>query len=74
MITINLDTTRDLYPVTFVRTNQYLEILKDGDVLEVLLREGEPLENVSKTALDQGFKVLETIHVKDNFHKVIIQK
>jgi TusA-related sulfurtransferase len=74
MITFNLDITRELCPVTFVRTNQYLEKLKQGDVLEVMLREGEPLENVTKTAQELGFKVLETIHVKDNFHMIIIQK
>jgi TusA-related sulfurtransferase len=74
MITINLDITRDPSPATFVRTKLYLEKLKHGDVLEVLLREGESLHKVPQNAVDHGYKVLGSLHVKDNIHKVIIQK
>jgi hypothetical protein len=29
---------------------------------------------VPRTATEQGYQVLETIHVRDNIHKVIIKK
>ena len=74
MITINLDTTRDLCPAILVRTRLYLERLKQGDVLEVLLKEGESLESVPKNAADQGYTIVGSLHVKDNIQKVIIQK
>lgn len=60
--------------MTFVKTKLYLEKLEPGDSLEVLLTEGEPLDNVPRTAVDQGYEVLESIHVRDNLHKLIIRK
>ena len=69
-----LDITKDHCPMTFVKTKIELSKLKPGDLLEVLLTEGEPLENVPKSASEQGFKVLEISHVKANIHKVLIEK
>ena len=43
-------------PMTFVRTKLKLAQIEEGDILEVLLSEGEPLENVPKSASEQGFK------------------
>ena len=48
--------------------------MQSGDTLEVLLTEGEPLENVPRSAEEQGFKVLEIQHVEGAVHKVIIEK
>lgn len=60
--------------MTFVKTKLELEKLQPGDTLEVLLSEGEPLSNVPRTAVEQGFTVLEQAHVKDGIHKLIIRK
>jgi TusA-related sulfurtransferase len=69
-----LDITKEHCPMTFVKTKIELSKLQSGDKLEVLLTEGEPLENVPKSASEQGFKVLEIVHVKDNVHKITIEK
>ncbi len=45
-------------PLTWVKTRIALERLATGEVLEVLLREGEPLENVPRTAAEEGHRVL----------------
>jgi TusA-related sulfurtransferase len=74
MSTIKLDITKDHCPMTFVKAKLKLEQLEEGDILEILLTAGEPLENVPKTCTDQGFQVLETTHVKDNIHKIIVKK
>jgi TusA-related sulfurtransferase len=74
MSTYRLDITQDRCPMTFVKTKLQLEQLADGDTLEVLLSEGEPLDKVPKTAVEQGFKVLEKVHVKGQIHKLVIQK
>ena len=74
MATIKLDITREHCPMTFVKTKIELSKLKTGDVLEVLLTEGEPLENVPKSSREQGFNVLEVSHVEGLIHKVLIQK
>ena len=74
MSTFSLDVTKDHCPMTFVKTKLQLEKLKDGDVLEILLTAGEPLENVPRTCAEQGFEVLETVYVKDNIHKIVVKK
>jgi TusA-related sulfurtransferase len=74
MITKHLDITREHCPMTFVKTKIELSKLQSGDQLEVLLTDGEPLENVPKSATEQGYKVLEISHVKDNIHKILIEK
>jgi TusA-related sulfurtransferase len=74
MSTLNLDITKDRCPMTFVKTKLKLEELEPGDTLVILLTTGEPLDNVPRTATEQGYTVLETTPVKDNIYKVVIQK
>ena len=74
MSTLNLDITKDRCPMTFVKTKLKLEELEPGDTLEILLTTGEPLNNVPRTATEQGYTVLETTLVKDNIYKVVIRK
>ncbi len=69
-----LDITRDHCPMTFVKTKLELEKLAAGERLEVLLREGEPLKNVPKTAAEQGYKVLETTQLEGCVYRVLIEK
>jgi TusA-related sulfurtransferase len=60
--------------MTFVKAKLHLEQLESGDTLEILLAAGEPLDNVPRTATEQGYLVLETMHVRDDIHKLIIKK
>lgn len=60
--------------MTFVKAKLHLEQLEPGDITEILLTAGEPLDNVPRTATEQGYQVLESIHVRDNIHKLIIKK
>ncbi len=69
-----LDITKDHCPMTFVKTKLQLEKLGAGDILEVLLNEGEPLENVPKTAKEQGYIVLGITHLEGTIHRVLIEK
>ncbi len=74
MSTLTLDITKDRCPMTFVKTKLKLEELEPGDILEILLTTGEPLNNVPRTATEQGYTVLETVPVKDNIYKVVIKR
>jgi TusA-related sulfurtransferase len=74
MSRINLDITKDHCPMTFVKTKLQLERMEEGDILEILLSKGEPLENVPRTVTEQGFQVLETTLVKGDIYKVVIKK
>jgi TusA-related sulfurtransferase len=74
MKTYNLDITKEHCPMTFVKTKLQLSKMQKGEILEVLLTEGEPLDNVPKSAAEQGYKVLDTANVEKNIYKVVIQK
>jgi len=69
-----LDITREHCPMTFVKTKIELSKLQPGDTLEVLLTEGEPLDNVPRNAREQGYNVLSVEHVEGTTHKVVIRK
>lgn len=60
--------------MTFVKTKIELSKLQEGDILEVLLSEGEPLDNVPRNALEQGYIVVSVEHVEGTTHKVTIRK
>jgi len=60
--------------MTFVKTKIELAKLDKGDKLEVLVTEGEPLENIPKSSEEQGYRVLEITHLGQNIHKIVIMK
>ena len=74
MATHTLDITNEHCPMTFVKTKLKLAQIADGDILEVLLTEGEPLNNLPRSAKEQGYNVLEVMHLEGKIHKVVIQK
>jgi len=53
-----IDITGEHCPMTFVKVRLKLDELEKNDVLEVLLKEGEPLEGVPKTMEECGCEVL----------------
>ncbi len=57
LTTVTLDITGDVCPMTFVRTRIALDRLPAGAVLHVLLSEGEPLDNVPRSAAELGYRV-----------------
>ncbi len=69
-----LDITREHCPMTLVRTKLQLAKMAEGDTLEVLLLDGEPLRNIPRSMEEQGFKVLSVEHVSGDTHKVVIEK
>jgi len=61
--------------MTFVRTKIQLSKLREGDILEVLVNKGEPLDNIPGSAIEQGYKILSVSEseTKDQY-KIVIQK
>lgn len=55
----DIDITRDVCPMTFVKTRIALDRLSPGQILRVRLRGEEPVRNVPRTATEQGHTVLE---------------
>lgn len=57
-VTYEIDITRDACPMTFVRTRLALDRMAPGETLLVKLKGEEPLQNVPRTATEQGHEVL----------------
>ena len=74
MTTYKLDITKEHCPMTFVKTKLELAKLKSGEILEVLLKEGEPLDSVPQSSKEQGFEIIEISHVEKDLYKVLIKK
>lgn len=60
-------------PINYVKTKLFLENLAAGDILEVLLDEGEPIENVPKSLENDGHEIIR-IEREDGFYKVVVKK
>ena len=74
MAVYNLDITKEHCPMTLVKTKLMLSKMKKGEILEVLLTKGEPLDNVPAGAKEHGFEILEISHLKNDIYKVVIKK
>ena len=53
-----LDITRDVCPLTFVKTKLLLERMSPGETAEICLKGAEPLENVPRSVRDHGHDVV----------------
>ena len=71
--TESLDLRGVLCPINFVKTKLKLESLEEGDRLEVLLDDGEPILNVPRSVKDEGHKILK-VDREDDHYRVLIQK
>lgn len=69
-----LDITNVVCPVTFVKTKVALEELEDGQILQVHLNEGEPVQNVPRSVKDEGHKVLKLVDNEDGTYELYIRK
>ncbi|TDI62298.1 MAG: sulfurtransferase TusA family protein [Alphaproteobacteria bacterium] len=53
-----LDITHDLCPMTFVKARLFLEKCQPSQIVEILLSEGEPLENLPEALTLDGHALL----------------
>ncbi len=60
-------------PINYVKVKLTLEKLNQGDILEIILDEGEPMDNVPKSLENDGHQVLK-IEKQDEFYRVTVKK
>lgn len=61
-------------PITFVKVKVALEELDDGQVIEVRMNEGEPIQNVPRSLKDEGHKVTRVINNSDGTFTIYVEK
>jgi sulfite reductase (ferredoxin) len=60
-------------PMNFVKTKIELATIKTGDLLEILLDDGEPIDNVPASIKGEGHLILEQKKI-ENYWQVVIRK
>ena len=73
-VSSQIDITKEICPMTFVKTKLKLETMSSGQVLEVTLREGEPLFNVPRSVEQEGHKVLDIHREEGDVFKILIER
>ena len=73
-VSATLDITREVCPMTYVRTKLRLEALAPGALLEVLLKGDEPLRNVPRSAREEGHEVLSLEALPSGVHRLLLRK
>jgi len=72
-IDATLDITPDVCPITFVKTKLKLEQMQPGQVLEVILNDGEPIQNVPRSVKGEGHRIILVEKVGDKY-RLLIEK
>ncbi len=68
------DITDVVCPITFVKAKVALEELDDGQVLELKLNGGEPIQNVPRSLKDEGHKVADVRKNEDGTYTLAVIK
>jgi TusA-related sulfurtransferase len=68
-----LDLRGVICPYNFVKTKLKLDTLAIGSQLVVLLDDGEPIQNVPNSIMNEGHQVL-TQEKVDAYYRIVIQK
>lgn len=69
-----LDLSGVLCPMNFVKTKLELEEMEAGQILEVIIDDGEPVRNVPRSVKAEGHKVLELEETPDGHYSLVIEK
>ncbi len=78
MTEINIDGSLNLKgvlcPINFVKTKLKLEEMQDGQVLELILDDGEPMQNVPRSIKEEGHRIIKVEKLTDKSFRLLIRK
>ena len=69
-----VDTTGVVCPMTFVKVKVAIEELDDGQILEIRMNAGEPIQNVPRSLKEEGHKVIEVTNNNDGTFTILVIK
>ena len=69
-----LDLRGVLCPINWVKTKLALEELPQGEILEVIIDDGEPMRNVPRSAKEDGHRVLKVRPEGEGAYRLTIQR
>lgn len=62
-----------LCPINFVKTKLKLEMMDSGQILEVILDDGEPIRSVPRSLKEEGHKIVKVENM-ENAYRLLIKK
>ena len=62
-----------LCPINFVKTKLKLEMMDDGQILEITLDDGEPMRNVPRSIKEEGHQIVK-VEKFGEAYKLFIKK
>jgi TusA-related sulfurtransferase len=68
-----LDLRGVICPYNFIKTKLKLDMMGEGQVLAVLLDDGEPIRNVPQSLRNEGHEILSQEQI-EHAHRVVIRK
>jgi len=68
-----LDLRGVVCPTNFVKTKLKLEEMQSGQILEIILDDGEPIRNIPRSVKEEGHKIIK-VEKLDNAFKLLIKK
>ncbi|KKO18434.1 MAG: preprotein translocase subunit TatB [Candidatus Brocadia sp.] len=60
-----------LCPINFVKTKLKLEMMDSGQVLEVILDDGEPIRSVPRSIKEEGHKIVKVENLEGGYRLLI---
>lgn len=69
-----IDITDAVCPMTFVKTKAAIDELEIGQILEVIMNDGEPTENVPRSMKEEGQQVLKLEKLENGTYRMFVKK
>lgn len=69
-----IDITDVVCPVTFVKAKVALEEIEKGQILQIKLNDGEPIQNVPRSLKNEKHKVLSVDKNEDGTYTIAVEK
>jgi len=69
----SIDLRGVMCPMNFVKAKLKLEAIETGEVLEIVLDSGEPIQNVPKSIKDEGHQIID-VKKEDGFFRLKVKK
>lgn len=69
-----VDITDKVCPLTFVKAKVAIDELEDGEVIEIRMNDGEPVQNVPRSIKEEGHQILKLVNNEDGTYNLIVKK
>ena len=70
----NLNLKGILCPINFVKAKVKLEEMSDGQILELIIDDGEAMQNVPRSIKEEGHKIIKIERLSDGSFRLLIRK